>query len=445
MACKRGFRDRVTVFFVACVTLALAVRLFLFINKYSVNILFSDQWDFWQGLFDGADLWKLWRWQHGPQRQGLGQWVVAATAYLSGWNVRAEVFVSAAIVTLAAITALALARALRGRYSYADIVIPLIILTLAQWEIFLVTPNPSHGPLPLLLMMLFGFAAQIQRPRIRVGSLAVIAGVATQTGFGLFVGVVALPVLVVSLVDAVRRKTDIATNAVGLTLVVASFVLLLHDYRFAPAAACFEFPDPEPARYLSFLSWLYLRSIELTGEGMQIYAGLLLPLGCAVAAVWGGWRMLASGGRERLPVVVFAFSGFSLAFAMNATIGRACLGRDAAQSSRYVPYLMPFLVAAYLIISTKLRPTRTTAAILLVLCVSFIAKECVWSADRSVGQGEYWSRRKEGWRKCYLAIENARVCSSMYSPVAADLEASHVVQKLRFLRQHHLNLFRETQ
>src|SRR3972149_747925 len=76
---------------VGAVTLFLAFRLFRFIDHYAVDVLFWDQWAFWGGLFDGSDPWALWRWQHGPHRQGLGGLVVAATAWLTGWNVRAEV------------------------------------------------------------------------------------------------------------------------------------------------------------------------------------------------------------------------------------------------------------------------------------------------------------------------------------------------------------------
>ena len=68
---------RVSPWLVAGVFVVLAVRLANFISSYTVNIIYWDQWDFLQGLFDGADAWTLFRWQHGPQRQGLGNLIIA--------------------------------------------------------------------------------------------------------------------------------------------------------------------------------------------------------------------------------------------------------------------------------------------------------------------------------------------------------------------------------
>ena len=53
---------RVSPWLVAGVFVVLAVRLANFISSYTVNIIYWDQWDFLQGLFDGADAWTLFRW-----------------------------------------------------------------------------------------------------------------------------------------------------------------------------------------------------------------------------------------------------------------------------------------------------------------------------------------------------------------------------------------------
>ena len=41
--------------------LALAIRLFAFVDRYAVNLLYWDQWVFLTGVFDGADSWTLFR------------------------------------------------------------------------------------------------------------------------------------------------------------------------------------------------------------------------------------------------------------------------------------------------------------------------------------------------------------------------------------------------
>src|SRR5215813_15241915 len=52
---------------------ALSARLFTLISRYAVNVFFMDQWDFNEAtLFEKHSLWEMFRWQHGPHRQGLG-------------------------------------------------------------------------------------------------------------------------------------------------------------------------------------------------------------------------------------------------------------------------------------------------------------------------------------------------------------------------------------
>ena len=40
---------------VALVFFTMTVRLALFLDRYGVNLVYLDQWDFWNGLFDGTD------------------------------------------------------------------------------------------------------------------------------------------------------------------------------------------------------------------------------------------------------------------------------------------------------------------------------------------------------------------------------------------------------
>jgi hypothetical protein len=434
-------RQRWVALLVAATTVALGVRLFRFVDRYAVDVLFSDQWDFWQGLFDGADLWTLWRWQHGPQRQGLGQLVVAAVAHLSGWNVRAEVFVSAAAVCAAAVLALALVRRLRGRWSAADVVVPLVLLTISQWEMFVHTPNPAHGPLPILLIVSFGLAALARRPGVRAAFLGAIAFVAIQTGFTIFLGVVAVPLLVILLVAAWRDRSAIAAHVAALALALAAFAIFFTGYRLIPAVACFRFPDPRPSRYLPFLARMFLRPLELHGGGPIVALGMGLVVACAAATAWAGWRVLASVGRDREALVVLSFSGTSLLFALNAAVGRACLGPEFAESSRYVPYLLPFFLAVHIVL-TRLPPSRATAALLAGVCLLWGAKELVRTRRWSRADAAYWAQQKAAWRSCYLASHDARACTAAHSLGPVDVDASRIEEKLRFMREHRVGLYR---
>ena len=104
----------------------MAIRLADFVNRYAVNILYWDQWDFLRGLFDGADLWSLFRWQHGPQRQGLGNLIIAVLYSATGWDGRVDAAATAVVMLLSTIAGLWLVKRLCGPLRPWDVVVPLI-------------------------------------------------------------------------------------------------------------------------------------------------------------------------------------------------------------------------------------------------------------------------------------------------------------------------------
>jgi hypothetical protein len=423
-------------------TLLFTVRLFHFIDRHAVNVLFWDQWDFWGGLFEGAGPWTLWRWQHGPHRQGLGGLVVAVTAWLTDWNARIEVFVSGAIMLLAALAALALVRRERGRWVGSDAVLPVLFLSLSQYELFALTPNPAHGPLPLLLVMLFALGLQM---RSRWRGLAVLVATnfaATHTGFGVFLGAVAPVVFAARLTAAVRNQSGRLTPAVGLAAALGSLALFFHGYVPNPSATCFQFPDPHPVRYVSFLGTLFLRPFEIHGGGAVLTLGLALGLACAGLACWSCWRMLAPRERTHLPEIVFALTSFSLLFAANSAVGRACLGPESAGASRYVPYLIPFLLAAYLALSTGGSPAWPRTAVLAALCSLLLGKEA-FRMHHNIEDADHYANGKRRWRDCYLATSDVAGCSVSFQ-IYPEPAATHLEEKLRFLRERHLSFFRQS-
>lgn len=115
-------------FLVAAVYVLAGARLFLLISRSSVNILASDQWSFDDAtLFQQHSLWEMFRWQHGPHRQGLGALFQKLIDSLLHWDSHYEALAIGAIVLVAAGLALLLKIRLFGGYS--DVVIPLLFLT----------------------------------------------------------------------------------------------------------------------------------------------------------------------------------------------------------------------------------------------------------------------------------------------------------------------------
>src|SRR4029450_10633169 len=109
-----GIDARWTAWIIGFAFVVMAARLAVFVNRYAVNLVYWDQWDFLQGLFDGADAWTLFRWQHGPQRQGIGNLITALLYSATGWNGRADAAASAIALLLAAAAGLWLVRRVCG-------------------------------------------------------------------------------------------------------------------------------------------------------------------------------------------------------------------------------------------------------------------------------------------------------------------------------------------
>ena len=95
-------RLRAPLFVVLAFSALLASRLFWLLSRYAVNIFFSDQWDFNNStLFEQHTFWQIFRWQHGPHRQGLGGVISKLLEPLFHWNSRSEAFLVGAIIAVA--------------------------------------------------------------------------------------------------------------------------------------------------------------------------------------------------------------------------------------------------------------------------------------------------------------------------------------------------------
>jgi hypothetical protein len=77
----------------------LAGRLFRLISRYAVNLFFSDQWGFNRAtLFERHSLWEMFRWQHGPHRQGAGALVSYFLEPHFSWSSRTESFLIGGLI-----------------------------------------------------------------------------------------------------------------------------------------------------------------------------------------------------------------------------------------------------------------------------------------------------------------------------------------------------------
>jgi hypothetical protein len=431
----RGAAVRKVVLAVAFATLG--VRLFLFIHKYAVNIMFWDQWDFWGGMFQGADWWTLFNWQHGLQREGLGYVVIKLTALASDWDTKTEAYVTGALFVAATAVALAIKWRLTRRWSMFDVCIPLVILTIGNVETYAGTTNPSHGPMPLVLVRL------LDSPAARGLLTVVLDFFAVFTGFSDLFGPIVSFLLLLDLIAAIRERRRVAFQAGLLAASGAVLALFSRQLGFAPAVACFVFPDPHPIKYAYFVGGLALRALQL--HDLQHGS---VPIGALTVAAWLGivlwstWGTLRSLGRSTPHAAVFALSSYCWLFSLNAAIGRVCLGQDASLSSRYVSYTLLQLFAAYLAIQSSIARESVKAATLSLVLFLCIVKEV--RTKRALGEASWYAQGKQRWKDCYLQKEDVAACNRETGyPVYPDPAGLRPGPQLKYLKEHGLNLFKK--
>jgi hypothetical protein len=417
---------------VTAVALILTIRLFTFISDYSVNVLYQDQWDYLDPLFQGhAGLVRLFLFQHGPHREGLGLIADSFLYPLTNWNARAESFLAGLCVLAAMLLALLLKYRLFGRLSYGDVAIPLIFLTPAQHETFLGAANAAYSAIPLLLTMLYCLSLQIGRYWLRYVVCLALNFLLIFTGFGIFMGVVTIGVFALECYWRWRGMSLAALIAACASL--GSFFI---GYRPDPAVDCFVFPYHDLLAYPRFTALMAARFAGLmTPVRLAEAVGALAMLGAAAVVSILAWRIVKArrfGNRQLVAAVLLAFS---ILFSVNAAVGRVCLGLPgAAWPPRYVTLLIPGVLAFYLCLQSLDRSgiRRTLiGAFLLLLIPGYVI------VDPIAG---WYAQGKRAWADCYLATESVSSCNKVFA-IHPRPEETRLKEKLDYLKEHRLNLY----
>jgi hypothetical protein len=116
-----------------------------------------------------------------------------------------------------------------GKLTLPDAILPLIFLTLAQFESLVITPMPAHGAMPLLLVVLIVLSWTIEQPLARYTAITLLNVFAIYTGFGLFMGAIT-PVLL--MIDIYHQSPRSDTRQWQWAL-VALFLSLAFVYAFS--------------------------------------------------------------------------------------------------------------------------------------------------------------------------------------------------------------------
>jgi hypothetical protein len=184
----------------------MSLRLFFLIKSYAVNMMFSDEWEIFGPMFAHAGIWQIFNQQYGPHRQGMGGLIIWIVSSLSHWNSTADAYATFILVFAASFVALFIKRITFGKWTLSDLVIPVIFLTVSQFEVFIITPNEAHSAFPLLGILLFGISWLIPNRILRYVSIVITDFVTMFTGFGVFIGIVAPFLLALDVYEEIRNK-----------------------------------------------------------------------------------------------------------------------------------------------------------------------------------------------------------------------------------------------
>ena len=425
------------------VFLVLVIRLVLFVNHYAVDVLFWDQWDFYWPLFRGEGPWALFSWQHGPHRQGLGMLITAALANLSGWDCRWNSFAVCTAMIVSAILAIRLALRCGLGLGISTIFCSVLFLNLHQWEIFVFAPNISHGALPLVLLLSACHAVFVRNVWVRVSLIGLIAFFLIFTVFGLFGGLVLPVVLIGEIVTDWfdDQRSARLPNILALLFILGSWLLFLHGYVFSPAVPGFRFPCERPWEYVPFAGLMLSNAVGVSGHRFapMLIGGVLLTILAAVCLVHLR-RLFSNSQTEFRPrnQTIWTLSAFTLAFVANTAVGRICLGWEGADSSRYVPLIVPGFLSIFLCL--RYLPSRFIG--LSALAITAVCAAGMLNPNRR-DQGDLnanlegrraWCR---AYRDCRDPVVASKVSGYLVYPVPEDIR-----DRLEFLTAHHLSFLR---
>jgi hypothetical protein len=429
--------------------LLLSVQLFSLISRYAVNVLFSDQWEFDDAtLFQQHSIWEMFRWQHGQHRQGLGSLSQKLIEPYIHWNSHYEAFGIGAIIVIAALVALLLKVRLYGAIRYSDIVIPCLFLTPRQWESVVLTVNPTHAFLPLLLI-LYCLCWLIPAHYWKYTCVLLVNFLLIHNGYGIFVGFLTPALLALDFFGNTRHLAPKYrwVSAAALTISIASLASFFVGYKFQSGVDCFSLAPENPVLYLWFVALMFthaagLNILSITFATLVGSIALLLLL----VGLWAVVKRLfvAQADIWSRDTVIAALLAYCVVFCFNAAYGRLCLGLAAAATSRYTPYVVFGFFGLYLYaLSDHARNLRAYLVLVLVLFATLGARPLSGSDARIV---EEMTNSKRAWRECYLGRHDIRECDNLTKfQVHPHPEATHLREKLDFLERNHLNLYADSQ
>jgi hypothetical protein len=317
-----------------------------------------------------------------------------------------------------------------------------VFLTTSTAETYAATTNLAHGPLSALFLVALALALTVQSHSVRCALIVGVNFLAVNTGFTLLLGPVT-PVLLLLFASAPRIPPSArAAYAAGAAASIGALALLLKGFVFQPATDCFQFPHPRPLEYLPFAGSILTRTVGLYADD-RTSSVLVSTVAIAVFALWAyaTFQLIRSRGDWVLWSVAGVLLTFTVLFTLVTTVGRVCLGLYAASATRYIPYVLPGLLAVYLLPRSG-EATRMRTTVLALFMAAVVAREV--AAARNEAEAMYHATHKRLWADCYLARHVVAECDAEAGgPIHPAAEATGLPEKLDWLEARRYSLFQE--
>jgi hypothetical protein len=330
-----------------------------FIYRYGVNMPFSDQWNFVSMIqesrttgLSAADFFS----QHGEQRMFFPRVIMVLLAYLTDWNIRAELFVNLALAAgIFGGLLFVLLRTVKSLGWWA--VLPAFGLSLAifspvQWEDWFWGWQISWF-LPLFCFVVAAVVlwawpeSRPAWPALLIASTAAVVGQLSLLS-GTLIWVMCMPVL---LVRTKFRRLSWVWAALGVGCTAGYLYRYVSPANMADMHATPAELLADPKRPVAYLLYLLGRPVLDAEPSYTVGAVFLVAYGLAVA-----YLLFRRRDRWEAASIWLAVATYALAAGSLTTVGRLDLGLPLAGSSRYTTTGILFMVGVLGLVAVALAP-----------------------------------------------------------------------------------------
>lgn len=437
---KLGTSNNLVYAFIILIFFLLAFRWYYILNRYAVNFLFSDQWLFFTPLFEEENWWVIFNWQHGPHRQGLGFLITSWLMYLTDWDTVQDSYYIATVFILATALVLVLKWRLFSKLNIFDVTIPVLCLSLVNYETIIITPNSSHSIFPFFLLCILGCSFTLKNDWMKQCLIGLLTAFLIFTGFGLFAGIV-IPLILIWYVLCRLLRHDlraVIAPTLSFLFVACMIALFVKGYHLLPIKnKGYQLWD-----YCYYISMMFTGYFQIEDIKYN-YLGLFVLFLVISIGLYSFLKMIKEGENANIIyVITFLFSTFTILYCSATAMGRMHFGLQNAQASRHMILLLPALLSCYfycqLLSKNLLR--RFTLTILLI----WVALTCIPLSGFHRGIIQGFQTGKIHWIQAYLKTqdiikaENISGLSLNIHPIGGNLGP-----KIEYLRRNGLNFFKD--